>query len=89
MAAAAALEIAGIDGVAVASLATDGDDGVTHAAGGVVVADSVARVRGAGLDPSRLLAQNDTQAFLEASGGLVVTGQTGINVNDLYLALIV
>jgi hydroxypyruvate reductase len=89
MAAAAALEIDGVDGIAIASLATDGDDGVSAAAGGVVVGDSAARVRKAGLDPSELLAQNDTRAFLEAADALIVTGQTGINVNDLYLALIV
>ncbi len=89
MAAAAALEIDGIDGVAIASLATDGDDGVSEAAGGVVVGDSVSRLREAGLDPGALLAENDTRAFLEATGGLIITGQTGVNVNDLYLALIV
>jgi hydroxypyruvate reductase len=88
MAAAAAIEIDGIDGVAIASLATDGDDGVSEATGGVVVGDSASRVRDAGLDPAELLAENDTRAFLDASGGLIVTGQTGINVNDLYLALI-
>jgi hydroxypyruvate reductase len=86
---AAALEIDGIDGVAIASLATDGDDGVSEAAGGVVVGDSVSRLREAGLDPGALLAENDTRAFLEATGGLIITGQTGVNVNDLYLALIV
>ncbi|HVX29252.1 MAG TPA: hypothetical protein VHA53_02140 [Nitrolancea sp.] len=35
-----------------------------------------------------LLRQNDTRPFLEAAGSLIVTGQTGINVNDLYLALL-
>lgn len=89
MAATAAFEIAGVEGVAIASLATDGDDGMSEATGGVVVADSVARVRGAGLEPADLLAQNDTRAFLAASGGLIVTGQTGVNVNDLYLALVI
>lgn len=89
MAAAAALEIEGVRGVAIASLATDGDDGVSEATGGVVVGDSVARVRAAGLDPTELLAENDTRRFLEAAGGLMITGQTGVNVNDLYLAFVI
>jgi hydroxypyruvate reductase len=88
MATASAIEIDGLDGIAVASMATDGDDGVSGATGGVVVGDSVSRVRKAGFDPGQLLDRNDTRAFLEASGGLIVTGQTGVNVNDLYLALI-
>jgi len=89
MAVAAALEIEGMDDVAIASLATDGDDGVSDATGGVVVGDSVSRLRDAGFDPVKLLAENDTRTFLDAVGGLIVTGQTGINVNDLYLALVV
>ena len=88
MAAAAALEIEGIEGIAIASLASDGDDGISHATGGVVVGDTVARVRDADLDPVALLRRNDTRAFLEAAGSLIVSGPTGINVNDLYLALI-
>lgn len=88
MAAAAALEIDGVDGVAIASLATDGDDGISHATGGVVVGSTVARVRDAALDPASLLRNNDTRVFLEAAGSLIETGLTGINVNDLYLALL-
>jgi len=88
MAAAAAIELSGHGGVAVASLATDGDDGISGAAGGVVVGDMISRLTAKGFNPEDLLARNDTRAFLEASGGLIVTGQTGTNVNDLYLALI-
>lgn len=88
MALAAALAIADLQGVAIASLATDGDDGVSEAAGGVVVGDSIRRARAAGLDPAALLAENDSARVLAAAGGLIVTGPTGTNVNDLYFALI-
>ncbi|HEU5423261.1 MAG TPA: DUF4147 domain-containing protein [Nitrolancea sp.] len=88
MALAAALMLSGQRGVAVASLATDGDDGSSGAAGGVVTGASVAAAEAAGLDPRRLLEANDSARFLAACGGLIVTGATGTNVNDLYLALI-
>ncbi len=88
MAAAAALEIDGEPNVVVASLATDGDDGSSQAAGGIVNGATVRRLRDARLNPRDLLDRNDTRQFLESSGGLVLTGQTGTNVNDIYLALI-
>lgn len=88
MALAAALEIADVPGVAIASLATDGEDGVTGAAGGVVTGSSFDLAVRTGLDPAALLANNDSLRFLDATTGLVVTGPTGTNVNDLYLALI-
>ncbi len=88
MAASAAMEIAGLDAIALASLATDGDDGSSGAAGGVVTGDSVAAATIRGLRPRDLLARNDTRAYLDACDGLIVTGQTGTNVNDIYLALI-
>ncbi len=88
MTAAAALEIAGEQNVVIASLASDGDDGSSKSAGGIVNGESVKRLLNQSLDPGELLEQNNTRRFLEACDGLVVTGQTGTNVNDLYLALI-
>lgn len=88
MAVSAALEIDGKEGIAIASLATDGDDGSSQAAGGVVDGETMSVLRGLGLDPRESLTRNDTGALLEASGNLIVTGQTGTNVNDLYIALI-
>lgn len=88
MATAAALAIEGIEGIAIASLATDGDDGLSDAAGGVVVGSSLARARDAGVHGQAALDANDTARFLAAAGGLLVTGPTGTNVNDLYLALL-
>jgi len=67
---------------------TDGRDGPTEAAGGLVDADSAARMRAAGRDPSALLANNDSNAALAAAGDLVVTGATGTNVADVQILLL-
>lgn len=88
LALAAALEIEGEPGVVVAAVGTDGRDGPTGAAGGMVDGESVARARAAGVEPRDALARNDAHASLRASGDLVVTGPTGTNVNDLVLVLV-
>ena len=69
--------------VAVVSLATDGNDGPTDAAGGIATADTVARGRALGLDARAALAANDSYTCLAALGALIVTGPTNTNVNDL------
>jgi glycerate-2-kinase len=72
----------------IASLATDGIDGASHAAGGVVDQDTVRRARALGLSsPSVFLEHNDSTSFLEPLGDLIVTGPTGTNVVDLTLLL--
>ena len=83
----AALEIAGLDDVLVASFATDGKEGNTDAAGAFASGATVAGGR-AGLDARAALAANDSYAFFAAAGGLIVTGPTGTNVNDLSIALV-
>lgn len=87
LAAALALAEAGDDRWMVASLATDGDDGPTGAAGAIADAWTAERARATGLDPVAVLERNDSLRVFEAAGGLVRTGPTGTNVNDLYLAL--
>ena len=87
MALAAARALEGTANAAVMALATDGSDGPTSAAGGLVDGGSVARGRAAGIDAGRALADNDSHAFLQASGDLIVTGPTQTNVNDLYFAV--
>ncbi len=87
LALAAALAIAGRPGVAIASLATDGDDGPTGAAGAVATGETVARGRALGLDAADYLARNDSARFFERAGGLLVTGPTRTNVADLYCVL--
>jgi glycerate 2-kinase len=88
MAMAAAIAIDGDRRLVVGCLATDGTDGPTAAAGGIVDGTSVARMTAKGLDPRKLLAENDASAGLTAVGDIVVTGPTGTNVNDLMIILL-
>ena len=87
MALAAAIALEGTTGAAVMALATDGTDGPTGAAGGLVDGGTVARARAAGVDAARALSENDSHAFLAAAGDLIETGPTHTNVNDLYVAV--
>ena len=65
---------------------TDGNDGPTDAAGGVVDGTSWERAIAAGLDPHRALAGHDAYPLLQAIGDLVITGPTNTNVMDLAIA---
>jgi hydroxypyruvate reductase len=65
------------------TLATDGEDGPTEAAGAVVTGETFRRARSLGLDPAEYLARNDSYSFFEALGDLLKPGPTGTNVNDL------
>lgn len=67
---------------------TDGRDGPTDAAGGIVDERSADRMRHAGADPDALLANNDSYAALAASGDLLMTGATGTNVADVQILLL-
>lgn len=67
---------------------TDGRDGPTEAAGGIVDAGSAGRMRAAGLDPEGALANNDSNRALVASGDLLVIGATGTNVADVQVLLL-
>ena len=62
---------------------TDGRDGPVEAAGGLVDADTLNRIAGAGGDVSALLANNDSYEALRLAGDLLITGSTGTNVADL------
>lgn len=71
-----------------ASLATDGIDGHSDAAGGAVDRRTVAMARALGLaPPGEFLARSDSRNFLGPAGGLIVTGPTGTNVMDLTILL--
>ena len=70
------------------SVGSDGTDGPTDAAGGYVDGGTVKRLREAGWSVDAALADNDAYHALEACGGLITTGPTGTNVNDLSVALI-
>lgn len=83
MALAAALALEGWEEVMVVTLATDGTDGPTDAAGAVATGETIAWARELGLDPEEYLANNDSYHFFEALEELIVTGPTNTNVNDL------
>jgi len=85
---AAAMEMDGLDGVALASFATDGVDGPTDAAGALVDGATLARARERGLAPDRYLAGNDAYRFFEGVGGLIRTGPTDTNVADIVVAVV-
>jgi hydroxypyruvate reductase len=84
---AAALELGAGEDLVVFAAGTDGTDGPTDAAGGLVDAGTVSRGRAAGLDAASALADNDAHALLTATGDSVATGPTNTNLLDLYLIL--
>ena len=88
LALAAAEGLTGLTEAAVFSFGSDGSDGPTDAAGGFVDQDSFAALRAAGLDPADVLRRNDAYPALERIGGLIRTGPTGTNVNDLAMLLL-
>jgi glycerate 2-kinase len=67
---------------------TDGIDGASDAAGGIVDGGTAGRIRDKGRDPARLLEENDAWTALDLAGDLFVTGPTGTNVNDFRAILI-
>lgn len=88
LALAAAQGIAGLEGAAVFSVGSDGTDGPTDAAGGYVDSDTMAILESKGIDVAGALRDNDAYHALEASGGLIITGPTGTNVNDVAVGLV-
>lgn len=87
LALAAAPGIGGIPGAAVFSVGSDGTDGPTDAAGGYVDGDTLAALRAKDLDIHQVLQDNDAYHALKAVNGLIFTGPTGTNVNDVAVAL--
>lgn len=87
LALAAAPALAGLRGCCVFSVGSDGTDGPTNAAGGYTDGEALAALTAAGLDVPRALADNDAYHALQAVGGLIMTGPTGTNVNDVAVVL--
>lgn len=87
LALAAAPALAGLRGCCVFSVGSDGTDGPTDAAGGYADGETLAALTAAGLDVPRVLADNDAYHALQAVGGLIMTGPTGTNVNDVAVVL--
>ena len=95
LALAAGAGIEGMENAAVFSIGSDGTDGPTDAAGGYADGDTAAQLRTAhteacpaGAEIWQVLAANDAYHALQATGGLLFTGPTGTNVNDVAVALL-
>ncbi|MBQ1364707.1 MAG: DUF4147 domain-containing protein, partial [Clostridia bacterium] len=88
LALAAAPGIAGLPGAAVFSVGSDGTDGPTDAAGGYADGDTAEALKNLGTPADAVLRENDAYHALEKTGGLIVTGPTGTNVNDVAVALL-
>jgi glycerate 2-kinase len=85
LALAAALEIEGCRGIVIGSLATDGVDGPTDAAGAVVDGTTISRGQRRGMDPRDYLDDNNSNGYFSRLGDLIRTGPTGTNVNDIMV----
>lgn len=88
LALAAAPGLRELNGAAVFSVGSDGTDGPTDAAGGYVDSDTDKELAANGLDVFTVLKENDAYHALKAVGGLIITGPTGTNVNDVAVALL-
>lgn len=83
----AAKAISGLESITILSAGSDGTDGPTDAAGGVIDGGTWEAIQMAGLDPDNLLDNNDSYVALKAVDALLFTGPTGTNVNDLIILL--
>ena len=88
LALAAAPALAGLKHCCVFSVGSDGTDGPTDAAGGYVDGDTLAALEAGGWSGYAALQNNDSYHALKAVDGLIITGATGTNVNDVAVALI-
>jgi len=88
LALAAVTELVDFPGVMLITLATDGEDGPTDAAGAVVTGETFHRASILNLHPNDFLDRNDSYSFFEALDDLLKPGSTGTNVNDLIFLIV-
>jgi len=88
LALAAAESISGLPGAALFSIGSDGTDGPTDAAGGYVDHETAAALKEQNISIYEVLKNNDAYHALKAVNGLIITGPTGTNVNDVAVALL-
>lgn len=81
-------DLAGLKGVILATLATDGEDGPTDAAGAVVTGETLGRALSLGIIPEQYLENNEAYHFFDQLGDLLRPGSTGTNVNDLTFCFV-
>ena len=87
LALAAADAISGMESVVVAAAGSDGTDGPTDAAGGIVDGNTKPLLAEKGISIPAVLSENNSNYALAEADALIMTGPTGTNVNDLYLLL--
>ena len=87
LALAAAEGLAGLE-ACVISVGSDGTDGPTDAAGGYADGDTLRALEDRGLRLTEILKNNDAYHALKATDGLILTGPTGTNVNDVTVGLV-
>ncbi len=83
----AARQLSGREDALLFSLGSDGTDGPTDAAGGIVDGSTVSRLEQLGVDVEQVLKNNDSYHALKLVDGLIMTGATGTNVNDVTVLL--
>ena len=88
LALAAAEIIAGEENLAVFSVGSDGTDGPTDAAGGYTDGETAGKLKKNGMSVHDVLKENDAYNALKITNGLIITGPTGTNVNDVAVALV-
>lgn len=88
LALAAAEGIDGLENVVVFAVGSDGTDGPTDAAGGIVDGLTARKLRSLGIDIHNVLERNDAYSSLKQVDGLIFTGPTGTNVNDIACVLV-
>lgn len=84
----AAIELKNQSDILLFSLGSDGTDGPTDAAGGIISGESYKKMLSAGISPEKYLADNNSYNALKAIDALIVTGPTGTNVNDITVVII-
>ena len=87
LALAAVDELSGIENILFISLATDGDDGPTDAAGAAVNGETRQRAERLGISMPEYLSRNDAYSFFNSLNDLIKCGYTGTNVNDLVFLI--
>jgi hydroxypyruvate reductase len=88
LALAAAAGIDGMENVCIFSIGSDGTDGPTDAAGGYVDGSTASKLRDLGISIEDVLKNNDAYHALQKTDGLIITGPTGTNVNDVAVVLL-
>lgn len=83
----AAIKLQGKKGIAFLSIGSDGTDGPTDVAGGYADGESYNKMLEKGVCPVKEIRNNNSYYALKSSEGLIITGPTGTNVNDLILIL--